>query len=605
MQYLRARYEDDEDEIAGADEHEVRRGLRSASFNLAEVALEEVFRPFGARAISRPGMAVVIKCPNASWVEPLREAALRAGWVEVYARTGASRLEERPDKGNSSVMKALASGRRVLGISQDPGSYLPSALIVSADLVATLESPSGRLIGRVIRAASGRSAGRVEDGLASSLTYEEIAAQIRGGTSPASSLKRLRAAAAAKVAADPAVAQAPPFEELAGYGEAHDWGMALIGAVRSWRRGDVPLSSIASRHAVLASEPGLGKTTMCRSLARSAGLRLVSTSVAGWFAGSNGKLDGVVKAAQAAFEAATAAAPSLLLLDELDALPARGGLSADEGSWWATAVTGVLLNIDAVVAHPSALVAVVGATNHPERLDPALVRPGRLDRVIHLRRPDAISLVKIVRTHLGNDLAEEDLGIVGEVGVGATGASAAGWVARARARAASERRPMALADLLGEIAPPDTRSAMLVRRIAIHEAAHAVAVELLGTGRVRSISIVQTGEEGGRVTQEERDADMPIRPDIEAEVVALLAARAAEALVFGAASTGSGGGVTSDLARATELVAGLNGVLGMGGRLTYRGFGQTPADSRSVTIRCSRRRSKRTSSASRPEPRSS
>lgn len=563
----------DDGETAPLDDRDAGPAYRSAAGTLAEFAVRDALGRAGLRAIRRRALAVVVECPDASWVKPIKVALDNLSWSEVHARTGASRTDDRPDKGNEPVRSALAGGGRVLGVSQDPARYLPAALTLSPDVVISVRPPSGALLAQVIKAATGRLPGTLPDGLARLLSYDEIVAQIRLGDTAAAAARRLAAASAAKLVVDPLVADAPPFESLVGYGDAHGWGMGLIRSVEAWRAGAIPITDVANRNCVLASEPGLGKSTMVRSLAKSAGMRLVQTSVAAWFT-SNGYLDGVIKSANAVMEAAVAASPSLLMLDEIDAIPSREGLDADRSSWWTPVVVNMLLGIEALATHRTALVAVVGATNHPEKLDPALVRPGRLDRIVVLRRPDRQALVGIVRQHLAGDLADEDLTVVGELGAGATGATAAGWVQRARARAAVEKRAMTPHDLLAEIAPPETRSAAMLRRACAHEAGHAVAIERLSVGRVRTVSVVETGTEGGRVVQDPFTDDVPSRAEIENVVVALFAGRAAEAALVGTVSAGSGGSAGSDLAQATRMVADIHGALGLGGRLAWRGSGE-------------------------------
>jgi ATP-dependent Zn protease len=216
---------------------------------------------------------------------------------------------------------------------------------------------------------------------------------------------------------------------------------------------------------------------------------------------------------------------------------------------------------------------VIGATNYGNKLDPALVRPGRLGRVIEIRRPSAADLASIVRLHLGEDLAEMDLRLVGELAVGASGADAAGWVREARARARAAGRSITPSDLLAVVAPPETRSAAAMWRGSLHEAGHAVAMELLRVGRVEQVNVITRGTTGGVSRSTSSLDDPPTRGDLERVAVCLLAGRSAEVVFLGAASAGSGGAGHSDLAQATKLVAGIHGSAGLGDSVSYRGTG--------------------------------
>src|SRR5690606_27219723 len=114
----------------------------------------------------------------------------------------------------------------------------------------------------------------------------------------------------------------------------------------------------------------------------------------------------------------------------------------------------------------------------------ALVRPGRLNRIIHITPPDADAMIGILRQHLGADLAGEDLNQLGQMAAGSSGATAVQWVRTARRTARLAKRPMIMADLLAAIAPADTRSAEVLETTAIHEASHAVIAVAMGLGKI-------------------------------------------------------------------------------------------------------------------------
>lgn len=561
--------DDAEDDASVLD----RRGRRApATETLAAFTLEAAIPAAERRRIARAGSyALVLEVPSAEWVEPIRSACSVLGeWSVVYARTGSSRSEDRPDRGSDAVARRLAEGGRVLGISQACERYLPSALLTAADARHRVPAPSNDVLARVIRAATGQRPPDMPPAVAAGLGIWDLCAAIRAGSARAC-VARLSAAVAARTAVDRQVADAVPFPALRGYGEAHAWGMRLIGDLEAWREGRIASFAALDRNVVLASNPGLGKSTYARSLAKSAQLPLLVSSVSSWFSQSNGYLDGVIKHIDTVFEEAYSKAPSILCLEECDSIPSRSSLDGRNSSWWTPVVTHMLLKIDECCAREEAGVCIIGATNHADRLDPALVRPGRLGRIIRIAPPSAPELAAIVRQHLGADLPDLDLGVVAELGLGASGAQVVGWLQEARARARAAGRPLQAEDLLEVVAPPDTRSSGERMRSAIHESGHAVGAEVLRIAHVEQVDLILRADAAGSTVMRARLGPLPTREDLERMVIGLLCGRAAEVVFLGEASAGAGGGTTSDLARATAFVAGIHASFGLGVGIAYRG----------------------------------
>ncbi len=239
--------------------------------------------------------------------------------------------------------------------------------------------------------------------------------------------------------------------------------------------------------------------------------------------------------------------------------------------WWTPLCTSILLGFDALNAPGAPEVCIIAATNHGDRLDPALVRPGRLSRVIEIKPPSAADLAVIFRHHLDDgEVPGMDLAPLGELALGASGAQVAGWVSEARADARAAGRPMRPEDLFGRVAPPDQGSPADRRRSAFHEAGHAVAFERIGA-RVAQVDLVPRRDSLGATSVAAHIGQSPTRAEIEGLAVALLCGRAAEILFLGEPSAGAGGDSRSDLARVTTLIAGAHASLGLGDRLAYRG----------------------------------
>jgi len=545
---------------------------KTAADLLPQALLENAVGMDGiARIQETEAFCLLVQAPSADWVGPLHKYFRITGkqWDFRHAKSVAPRNSTaQDDLAAEQAMRALTSGGRCVGISQQP-AYLPAALVSSADMHLVLPPPNAKVVSAVIRAVAGRLPRGLEDRTVAALDYDELAACIRPGSTPKQCVDRLRAAAAKKIRHDMSIVEAPLLKDLHGYGKAKEWCEELVADLDAWRRGEIPFTAI-SANVVLAGPPGVGKTTLMKSLARTAGVPLIATSVSSWFANSPGYLDSIIKQIDGVFAEARSAAPAILFLDELDAVPSRATISPRGADWWLPVITHILTTLDGAICGATENVMVIAATNHPERLDSALVRSGRLSRIIHIDPPDEAALAGIFHQHLGVDLIDEDLGQVAALTLGSTGADVVEHVKNARRRARSAKRPMVVADLVAAVAPEETRTHDLVRRIAIHEAGHAVLALTTGYGRVLGISIVQTGDIGGFVNID-NDGRMSTKAAVEKAIVHRLGGRAAEEVVIGPVGTGSGGSPGSDLAVATQQVAMMHLSLGMGDTLAYRG----------------------------------
>ena len=272
------------------------------------------------------------------------------------------------------------------------------------------------------------------------------------------------------------------------------------------------------------------------------------------------------------FSKAREAAPAILFIDEVDSFPDRGRISHNYIEWETQVVNALLAEIDGTESREG--VVLVGACNHPEKLDPALVRSGRLDRHIRIGLPDRAALASILREHLGDEFQGMDLSGAAMAAAGSSGADCEKLVRGARRRARSAGRPMALADLLDEIGGDGDGSDADRRLAAVHEAGHAVAACVLRPGSVGMVSLRGSADAGG-MTQAALLKSAFLRPDdLQIRLAVLLAGRAAEETVCGVASSGAGGTRGSDLVRATAAVLDAYGAFGLddaGGGLVWRG----------------------------------
>lgn len=554
------------------DEDENPSPILATAFEVLPAALlESSVTPDQMSLIAGEGtFCLAVEVPSAEWVKPmLRSITAVSDWDHTLFKAAPSRSKSSTDDLESlAVVRNLAQGGRVLGVVPSL-DLLPPALRTSADLTLRLGPPSPALIQQVIEAVAGPCPADVPGDLGSGLGFDQIVSSLRAGSSARDCIERLTRIGRERKNTDPLVTDVPELAELYGYGEAMDWAMQLVEDLKAWRSGTLAMSDVQGA-VILASPPGLGKTTLIRSVARSTGLPLVATSVSAWFANSSGHLDGVVKQIDEVFARARSLAPAIIFFDECDALPSRIGLDSRNRDYWLPVIAHMLTTLDGAISGQTKDLIIVAATNHPEALDPALCRPGRLSRIIHIGLPDEAALAGILRQHLGSDLDGIDLAAAARLAHGCTGADITGYVKIARSAARAAKRPMELGDLLDAIAPPEQRAPAHLHRIAVHEAGHAVTAHVLKLGQIRSVSIVSRGVAGG-FCHVESDGYAPTRAILEDHVVQMLGGRAAEEAVLGDAGTGSGGHESSDLASATREMALLRLSLGLGDELIYRG----------------------------------
>ncbi|WP_128253741.1 AAA family ATPase [Falsirhodobacter deserti] len=356
------------------------------------------------------------------------------------------------------------------------------------------------------------------------------------------------AAAGLRALATPVVKEAGPrLADLAGYGAVKAVALQIVSDLAAWQRGELPWGDV-TRGLLLSGPPGTGKTELARVMAREAGITFESGSYGQWQ--KHGNMGDMLREMDRTFARAKAAPPAILFIDEIDGFGSRRTQDqSSNASYEAKVITALLQHLDGVDGREG--VVVIGACNHVEMLDPAIRRPGRFDRVLHIGPPCLEDLPIILRQHLGDDLADADLTRIAAMAQGRTGAECAAAVRNARAAARQERRAMAEVDLEAVlIGSFDGTPKDVLYRTAVHEAGHAIVAVALG---VATPVILGLTSGGGLATMRERPG-LVCATDLHHLRMVDLAGRAAERIVFGHVAIGSGGAADSDLARATRRI---------------------------------------------------
>ncbi|HET9623801.1 MAG TPA: ATP-dependent zinc metalloprotease FtsH, partial [Kofleriaceae bacterium] len=331
------------------------------------------------------------------------------------------------------------------------------------------------------------------------------------------------------------------------------------------------LGAKVPRGVLLAGPPGTGKTLIARAVAGEAGVPFLSITGSEFI-----ELFVGVGAARVRelFADAKAAAPAIVFIDELDAVGrVRGaGLGGGHDEREQT-LDQLLAELDGFDHRDQ--VIVLAATNRPDVLDPALLRPGRFDRRVVIDLPELAARRDILAVHVrGKPLAASvDLGELAAMTPGFSGADLANLVNEAALHAVRERRDqIERADVSAaydKIVLGDPRDAHLSererRRVATHEAGHAVvAWALPGAEPLRRISILPRGMALGATEQIAEERHVTTRSELEARLAVWLGGYAAEILASGEASTGAEHDLRAAMQVAEHMVAhfGMSAALG-------------------------------------------
>jgi cell division protease FtsH len=351
------------------------------------------------------------------------------------------------------------------------------------------------------------------------------------------------------------------FDDVAGIEEAEQELAEVVDFLKNpnrYRR----LGARIPRGVLLAGAPGTGKTLLARAVAGEAGVPFFSASASEFIEAIVGIGASRVRDL---FQQAKDAAPAIIFIDELDAVGRSRGAAGSIGSHDEREQTlnQILTEMDGF--DTDANVIVLGATNRPEVLDPALLRPGRFDRRVFVQAPDAAGRAAILRVHTRSvPLAvDADLDRLASSTPGMVGADLANLVNEAALLAARRNHDRVeygdFTDALEKVVLGAERKLLISpgdrRRIAYHEGGHAVVGMLTpGADPVRKVSIIPRGQAlGVTLATPEEDRFNLSENELRAKLRVSLGGRAAEELVFGEATTGA----ESDIQVVTRIARGM------------------------------------------------
>jgi len=368
------------------------------------------------------------------------------------------------------------------------------------------------------------------------------------------------------------------FDDVAGLDEAKQELQEILEFLRSPEK-FTRLGAKVPKGVLLVGPPGTGKTLLAKAVAGEAGVPFFSISGSDFIEMFVGL--GAARVRDL-FEQATKMAPCLVFIDELDALgKARGAGPLGTHDEREQTLNQLLVEMDGFKANQG--VVILAATNRPEILDPALLRPGRFDRHILVDRPDLAGRIAILKVHTKGILLspEVDLDVIARRTPGFTGADLANLVNEAALLAARKEKKQVTREEFEQaidriVAGLEKKNRVLNEKekktVAYHETGHALVAAFRSTAeKVHKISIVPRGigALGFTLQLPTEDRYLMSRQELLEKIDVLLGGRAAETIIFDDVTTGA----QNDLQRATEVARSMVTLYGMTknlGPVTYQ-----------------------------------
>ncbi|HTU80123.1 MAG TPA: ATP-dependent zinc metalloprotease FtsH [Solirubrobacteraceae bacterium] len=357
------------------------------------------------------------------------------------------------------------------------------------------------------------------------------------------------------------------FADVAGAGEA----VAELREIRDYLADPskyLAVGAAAPKGVLLVGPPGTGKTLLAKAVAGEADAAFFSLSGSDFVE----SLVGVGAArVRDLFRKARKVSPAIIFIDELDAAGRKRGAGIGQGNdEREQTLNQILVEMDGFAGDGG--LVVMGATNRPDILDPALLRPGRFDRQVVIDTPDVHGRLEILRLHGGKRPLAPDASLeeVARQTPGFSGAELANVINEAALLSVRDTRSQidqaTLEEAIDRVVAGPAKHHILTEQerwlIAIHEASHAVVTEALGHATsTRKLSIVARGRQLGTAAHMLSDRDQVImtRPDLESQLIVIASGLAGERIAFGHTSTT----VNDDLHAATALARSMVTSFGM------------------------------------------
>lgn len=369
------------------------------------------------------------------------------------------------------------------------------------------------------------------------------------------------------------------FKDVAGADEEKQELVEVVEFLKDPRKFSA-LGARIPKGVLLVGPPGTGKTLLARAVAGEAGVPFFSISGSDFvemFVGVG------ASRVRDLFENAKKNAPCIIFIDEIDAVGRQRGAGLGGGhDEREQTLNQLLVEMDGFGVNEG--IIIIAATNRPDILDPALLRPGRFDRQIPVNRPDVVGREAVLRVHARNKpLAEDiDLGTVARLTPGFSGADLENLLNEAALVAARQNKKSIEMEDIDEavervIAGPAKKSRVVSEKerniVAYHESGHTIiGLTLTSAETIHKVTVVPRGQAGGYAVQlPKEDRYFLTKPELLEKIIGLLGGRVAEEIIFGEVSTGA----SNDFERATGLARRMVTEFGMSDKLGPMQFGQS------------------------------
>ncbi|MCQ2011251.1 MAG: ATP-dependent zinc metalloprotease FtsH [Sporolactobacillus sp.] len=367
------------------------------------------------------------------------------------------------------------------------------------------------------------------------------------------------------------------FKDVAGADEEKQELVEIVDFLKDPRK-FVALGARIPKGVLLEGPPGTGKTLLARAVAGEAGVPFFSISGSDFvemFVGVG------ASRVRDLFDQAKKNSPCIIFIDEIDAVGRQRGAGLGGGhDEREQTLNQLLVEMDGFGANEG--IIIVAATNRPDILDPALLRPGRFDRQIPVNRPDLVGREAVLRVHARNKpLAKEiDLKTVAKLTPGFSGADLENLLNEAALVAARANKKVINMEDIDEavervIAGVAKKSRVISKKeqniVAYHESGHTIiGLALEGADEVHKVTVIPRGQAGGyTVSLPKEDRYFMTKPELLEKICGLLGGRVAEEIIFGEISTGA----SNDLQRVTGLARRMVTEFGMSDKLGPMQFG--------------------------------
>ncbi len=460
----------------------------------------------------------------------------------------------------TQIQIAVQSSMPIIALAPQIEKSFPVELAEIATHILSLPPLDAQTVAWTIRMVTGQRGRQVlSPDVVARLTFDDLALHIRHDRAAEECIALLIDAAQAREEARKP--RELTLAELHGMDEAVAWAQSTLRDIESFREGRLPWHEV-DHGIVLEGPPGTGKTLFAGVFAAEADLPLLHCTLARWQGADEGHLGHLIRAMRKDFERARSIAPCVMFIDELDAFANRDEIQHKHKDYVVEVVNSFLEQLDGIAGREG--IIFIAASNNLSRCDPAILRAGRLNRVIRIGLPSEDARERMFRVRLRNTLVDKDLSEIARLAEGFSGADVERAVKDAKRSARHAGRAITIEDLRHAVSGPVADVPATTRwHTAVHEAGHAIAMTLLsGPNTVRAFirrKGLQNGQAGRKL------GFIETRSDLERLLIELLAGRAAEEVIIGTPGPGAGGSSDSDLATATRIAAAMIGSLGLGG----------------------------------------